>query len=100
MARVRARAPGSAKPPTEGGPRTLSAGEGGATTMFNGFTNFGDIKGESTDARGVGRLVRCSNFRLRSRRSGHRSRTDRQTPVVGEKLPRSAPALAAPSVRR
>jgi hypothetical protein len=92
---------GSAKPPTEGGPRMLSAGEGGATTAFNGFSNFGDIKGESTDARGVGRVAPLQQ--LPSPVAPQRSPIaagPSNALVVGGKLPHSAPALAAPSARR
>ena len=92
---------GSAKPPTEGGPRKLSAGEGGATTAFNAFTNFGDIKGESTDRRGVGRVAPLQQ--LPSPVAPQRSPIadgPSKTLVVGEKFPRSAPAFAAPSARR
>lgn len=91
---------GSAKPPMEGGPQRLSAGERGATAMFNGFTNFGDIKGESTSG-GAARVAPPQQVPppVAPQRSPIADGA-RNALVVGGKLPHSAPTLAAPSARR
>ncbi len=91
---------GRAKSPTEGGPRKLSAGEGGGTAMFDMFAkNLGSIHGESESGGGVHRAAPVQQLppSVAPQRSPIADGA-RNAAVVGEKLPRSAPA--APSVRR
>jgi hypothetical protein len=68
--------------------------------MFNAFANFRDIPGESTDGRGVGRMAPLQQVPPPVAPQRSPIADGPKTLVVGEKLPRSAPALAAPSVRR